>query len=738
MKSRDVKRFLLASAICLFLSAPVISGPDVEKYRVEAKKISRPLTLDGNLNESAWKQAAPATGFIQTEPREGAPPTEQTEVRVLYDDQNLYFGIWCYDKNPDKIVANQMRRDAELRNDDYFEVIIDTFHDHRNAFYFATNSLGAQLDSVIRDEGANINRNWDGIWSVRAQRNKQGWFAEMAIPFYTLRFKAGQVQTWGINFGRHIARNKEESYWTPVLRDYGFFGKLKISYHGHLTGLKGVRQSKRLQLMPYTVGGGKQEDETQPFRGTGYVGLDMKYRLASDLTADITVNTDFAQVESDEERFNLTRFDLFFPEKREFFLEGADIFRFGERWREYEREGPSTLLFFSRTIGLSADGREIPVLGGLKVTGKTGRYTLGILDMLTDRLSYVEEGVPVDIQRTNFSVVRIKRDIFEKSGIGLIALSKDSLSNPSSVYNRSAGFDFNLSFGQGFQALGFLSKTFSSGLKGKDWAGHLNLIWEDDFWSSDISYTDIGYNFNPEMGFVQRYDIRKFRWNAGIGPRPGILGLRQIFLSNNFSYYENHAGQLQSRYETVSVWNLFQNGSTIFFGYTQNFEFLTEGFEIIEGVLIPAGKYRFNNFFGFFHTDETKRIAFHGGVDYGDFYSGRILGLSSSGTFKMSKNFNLEFSYSSDRFNLPIEGGKFTTNIAGTRLIYSFTPNLFAKAYVQWNDTEKRFRSNFLIRWIYKPGANIYFIYNTTNILGSRRYIEDRVVLLKVSFLFNY
>jgi hypothetical protein len=240
------------------------------------------------------------------------------------------------------------------------------------------------------------------------------------------------------------------------------------------------------------------------------------------------------------------------------------------------------------------------------------------------------------------------------------------------------------------------------------------------------------------MGFIQRTDIRKFVWDVGIGPRPDILGLRQVFLSNKFSYYENHAGQLQSRYNRTSVWNIFQNGSMFFFGYNQNYELLTEPFEIIENVFIPAGKYRFNNFFSFFHTDGSKNISGSGGLDYGDFYGGRFWGLSSSGSFKFSKNFSMEFSYNHEKFRLPIEGGHFDTNIAGTRIIYSFTPNLYAKAYVQWNDTEKRFKGNFLIRWIYKPGANIYLIYNETNILGSRGYVEDRVVLLKISFLFNF
>ena len=286
--------------------------------------------------------------------------------------------------------------------------------------------MGAQRDVLIRDEGANINREWDGIWTVRTQRTGEGWTAEIAIPFRTLRFSNLENQTWGVNFGRSVARKREESFWTPILRSYGYMGRMKISYFGHLTGLSGLEQGEKLQVMPYVIGGGNKEEAAAPFRGKADAGLDLKYRLTSNLTADLTVNTDFAQVESDQEQFNLTPYSLFFPEKREFFLEGADIFRFGERAQEHDM--PTTLLFFSRSIGLSEDGKEVPVLGGARVTGKAGRYDIGVLDILSGRTSYVnDDGEFVDIGRANASVVRIKRDIFEKSSIGIIGMSKDPL-----------------------------------------------------------------------------------------------------------------------------------------------------------------------------------------------------------------------------------------------------------------------------------------------------------------------
>ncbi|TET70518.1 MAG: hypothetical protein E3J44_06020 [Candidatus Aminicenantes bacterium] len=730
-----IERILYFFVVSLFiLFSPFLFGLDSEALQITALKISQPITVDGYLKETLWKRAHFVNNFIQKEPNEGNPASELTEIGILYDDQCLYFGVVCFDSEPDKIVANEMRRDGELENDDYFEVFIDASHDHRNAFYFAINPLGARRDALIRDEGSNINWDWDGIWIAKVKRTERGWTAEIAIPFHTLRFKKSQNQTWGINFGRHIARKREEIYWSPILRDYGWFGKYKVSYCGHLKGLENLNQGNRIQLMPYLIGGGIQEEEEDPLSRSGDLGLDLKYRLTSNLTADITINTDFAQVEADQEKFNMTRFSLFFPEKRGFFLEGADIFRVGERFRMHEP--PSTLFFFSRTIGLSEDAREIPVIGGIRITGKTGSYDLGILNVLTGRTSYEEDGEQVNIEKTNYSVIRIKRDFLDKSTVGVMVLSKDSFD--SSCYNRGAAFDFNLALGKSLKMGGFAGKTFTPDLKGKDWAANLDFIWESDFFMADVSYTDIGENFNSELGFVPRTDIRKIRANLSIGPRPNILNIRQMFFFNNFTYTENHSGQLESRNMLSGIFNLFQNGSNLVLGYGQSYEYLSEDFEIREDVFIPIGAHRFNSFFGWFESDKTKNIAFRTETNLGHFYSGSLYRVSTKGFLKLSKNLNLEFIYDRNQFDLPVDGGKFTTNIVAARIIYSFTPDLYAKAYLQWNDDENLSISNFLVRWIYKPGANIYFIYSETRKLGSEGDIQDRVLMLKVSFLFNY
>jgi hypothetical protein len=722
----------LILAVALGLPAP--AAPAAEQRLATAVRTGSPPRIDGRLDEAAWKTAPAADAFLQNEPLDGRPASEPTEVRILFDDENIYFGVRCFDSDPTRLVATEMRRDASLESDDLFEILIDTYHDSRNAFYFATNPLGAEFDAMIRDEGASNNKDWDGIWLCRTTRDAAGWTIEMAVPLRTLRFGSDPRPIWGINFGRRIARKKETAFWSPVSRDLGFMGKYRVSFFGHLGGLENLRQGEKLQIMPSLLAGGSRPDEGEPMAAKLEAGLDLKYRLTSNMTADLTVNTDFAQVEADQEKFNLTRFDLFYPEKREFFLEGADIFRFGERFQEMEP--PSTLLFFSRTIGLDGNGREVPILGGVKMTGKAGRFDVGAMSILTDRLSYLEDGEPFSSARMSSSIVRIKKDIFEKSSIGIIGVSRDPLGGGGD-YNRSFGADFSLAFGANFQAAGFLARTDTPGLKGDDGAGHVNLFWNSDFVSADASYTDIGENFNAEMGFVPRTDVRKLRWNIMLAPRPRWLGLRQTFLMNNFTRYENHAGVLESRSNMVGAFNLFQNGTELFFGYADSFERLDEPFEIEEGVFIPAGNHAYGMFVTMFNSDRTRPVSVETEVDAGGFYNGRLFSLRAQGSIKAARGLSLELIYSRNAFDLPVPGGRFAVNIGAARVVYAFSPDLFAKAYLQWNDSEELFRGNVLLRWIYKPGASLFLIYNEARLIGAAGAVKDRTIMLKASFLFN-
>jgi len=362
-------------------------------------------------------------------------------------------------------------------------------------------------------------------------------------------------------------------------------------------------------------------------------------------------------------------------------LEGADLFYVGEVFDPFEP--PGMRFFYSRTIGLSEDGEEIPVMGGVRVTGKTRSYSLGVLDMLTDRVSYTVDDEDVHIERMNHAVFRLKKDFLEKSTIGAMVLSSDSLD--SSHYNRGAVFDINLAFGQSFRAVGFVGRTFSPNLEGKDWAGNLDLSYNDDFLSGRLLYADIGENFNSELGYVPRVDMRKFRSTFGIAPRPKILNLRQSFFFADLTYIENHSGQLESRSQSLGTLNIFQNGSILYLGYVQSYEYLDDSFEITEDVFIPQGIHRFNYLAGLFSSDRSRRFSIRGNTYLGEFYNGYLYRLNASGFFKFSKHLNIEFIYDYNNFDLPVNGGKFSTNIAATRIIYSFTPELYAKTYLQYN-----------------------------------------------------
>src|SRR3990172_2743478 len=430
----------------LFHSNPVFSKGKKNKnrlYEVHVQHVSQAPNLDGILSKSEWKNAAIVHNFTQKEPNEGAPISEQTFILISYDKSNIYFGIRCFDKTPKSIIANEMRRDYDLSENDYIEILIDTFHDQRNAYYFATNSLGARLDGEIKTEGLHINWDWDGIWKSAAHRDRLGWTAEVAIPFQTLRFSNTENLTWGINFGRYIPRKREEAFWSPISRDDDFddFGKFKVSKFGILYGLKNIRHDSKFQIKPYVIGGFDYLRTNGDFNKVGNLGLDTKINVTSNIVSDITINTDFVQVEADAEQVNLSRFSLFFPEKRDFFIEGLDVFNIGEEGLS----DPITLLFHSRNIGLEYDYqdnifRETPIIGGIKATGKEGNYEVGLINVYTNEKKLSDRMVP----ETNFTALRIKRDIFDRSHIGFMGLNKEE--RGTKHYNRTFAMDGNFSF----------------------------------------------------------------------------------------------------------------------------------------------------------------------------------------------------------------------------------------------------------------------------------------------------
>ncbi|MFQ5641363.1 MAG: DUF5916 domain-containing protein [bacterium] len=659
--------------------------------------------------------------------------SERTFVLITYDDKNVYFGIRCFDRSPGKIVANEMRRDSDLSDNDYFEIIIDTFHDKRNAYYFATNSLGARLDSEIKTEGTHINWDWNGVWFSSARRDRYGWTAEVAIPFETLRFKNDYELTWGINFGRYIPRKREESYWSPISRydDFNNTGKFKASKFGVLRGVRNVSHHTRFQFKPYVVSGiekifGAFEDTEKRLD----VGLDTKVRLTTNIISDITLNTDFAQVEADQEQVNLTRFNLFFPEKRDFFLEGQDIFNIGEE-TSFE---PFTLLFFSRNIGLHEninDGgfHQIPIVGGVKVTGKEGPYELGLLNVFTQKSSFAGEIV----ESTNYAALRVKRDVFQRSYIGFMGLSKDPTKG--GAYNRTIAVDGMFSFDNNMTAKGYLAKTFTPGWRGKDTNGFLDISWGNDNAFTRASFTDIGANFNPEMGFLLWRDIRKYNVFIELSPRPKFLNLRKSNFSYEMEYITNHQNELQYRTFSGNILNLFQNESYFHLGFINYFDRIPVSGIDLEGTTIPGGVYKYNIFGASYSSDLSQKMSGFAQVVGGTFYDGTFWGVSLENYFKPNDNFGFDMTFEWNRINVPFEKGKFTTTILGARFVYSFSPNLFIKAYIQWNHLKNRLISNVLVNFIHSPGSDFYLVYNDAWNTRNSLTTTNRTILAKFTRL---
>lgn len=477
----------------------VIASKTIQAIRIRPTEV--PL-LDGRLDDAVWNRAFPADAFRQREPREGEPATERTEVRILYDDEQLYFGVFCYDKEPQKIAANEMRRDTDLSSDDSFSFVLDTFGDRRTAYLFGVNPLGARYDAVVSGIPARkdkVDASWNGVWDVRAEVNSQGWSAEITIPLKTLRFKHGEQQAWGINFRRMIQRENEEVLWCAYRRNQGL---TRLAHAGVLSGLRLPAPPSRIEFRPYLTSGLQQEPGSPNARRLKS-GLDIKYGLASNLNMDITFNTDFAQAEVDENRINLTRFSFFFPEKREFFIEGSQYFKFGESGKVQP--------FHSRRIGLSSDRRPIPILAGARLTGKSENTGIGALIMQTQ----AEKGEPA----TLFSVVRVQQDIFSQSSVGFLIADREPFSGSP---NRTFGTDFTLATSR---LLGNRNLTFSSYLFGAQtpgtsggWAGSALIDYPNDLWRVNIRHTEIQEDINPEIGFVRRKGIRQTNGEIKVGP----------------------------------------------------------------------------------------------------------------------------------------------------------------------------------------------------------------------------
>ncbi|MBI4465011.1 MAG: carbohydrate binding family 9 domain-containing protein [Acidobacteria bacterium] len=703
-----------------------LSGP---KKVVTAIFTESKITIDGELDEPVWQTAQPATDFIQRDPTEGVPASERTEVRVLYDRDNLYIGAYCYDRTPERILIHDITRDFVINQQDNIGIILDTFNDDRSGFSMDTTPAGGQQDLQVLDETKDVNFNWDGVWYVQTRIQKDGWTAEFAIPFKTLRFSKEKKQIWGIQFFRRIRRRGELSWWTPVPRRFtGWY----LSPAGELQGLEGIRQGRNLKVKPYLLAGVKRFES----RGTGTKkdldgGLDVKYGLTPGLTLDLTVNTDFSQVEADTQQVNLTRFPLFFPEKRDFFLENAGIFELGENYSAGVSRTEEVIPFFSRRIGLSAAREPLPILGGVRLTGRTGPYYLGLLDIQTR-----SEGTTA---ANNFAVGRIRRDFMGNSDAGVMFINRQS--GQANDYNRLIGGDVNLRFSRDLKMNAVLAQSRTPGLHGADGFGKVEMLWQTNLIRVLGSYMDVQKNFKADVGFVRRPGRRILHNELGLRPRLNRetrVGsfLREIFPLVISDYAILPDGKTETKLLQPQLRLEFQDGSTIETRFARTFERLTGPFRIRpdKNITIPAGDYPFHEFLLSYSGNKSKALSGNASFSKGDFFTGRKKTLILGASLQPGYHFSTSVNYQRDEVKL--REGSFSTNLVNWKINYSFNPRMFLNALFQYNSDTHAVNSNIRFRLIHHPLSDLFVVYNEQRDVRGKQ--SDRAISLKYTYLFNF
>jgi hypothetical protein len=724
--------FLTLTAIAQSASAQQ-AGPDSIRPAISAGLIpaGEEIELNGILDESAWRDADRITGFRQREPLEGEPATEDTEVRVIYDAEHIYIGIRAFDSRPDRIIGRQLERDASLGmsrfgpsgSDDAVEIILDTFNDRRNAYYFATNPQGVLVDGLITDESDDVDLNWDAVWDVRAHITAEGWTAEFEIPLRSIRHPSRDgPQTWGFNVQRIIVRKNEQTLWTSWSRDNE--GLNRVSRAGKLIGLAGLPGGLDVYIKPYVLGEAGRDYAEEPegdVAWDGSVGLDAKLGLASGLVLDLTVNTDFAQVEADDEQVDLTRFNLFFPEKREFFLENAGIFEFGSAGFHV----PDFLLFFSRRIGL-AEGQTVPMLAGSRLTGRAGRQTLGFLNVVTGR------DEDLDAPLTNFTAGRVKRDVGQRSYVGGMVTSRLEEGGGSNV---AAGVDWNFWFTGQMVLEGFYARTTDARPDtGDDYSLQATLDYTGDWLGWRIDHLEIGPEMLPGIGFVRRRDIAKTSGSLRFTPRPPIDGLRKIDIRNSLEYVASVStrGVLDRRWE-INISPELDSGDEASVEIAYEFQRLHSDFELAPDVIVPPGDYETWTLNLDVATSPARPVSVEAGGGTGGFWGGTRWGGGAEVAFN-SPHFGLELSY--DHNDIDVPGGAFTTDLVRGRLKLAANTRLFGNALIQYNSQNGSFSANLRVDWIHRPGSDLFIVFNERrDIVGSRWNPESRAFIVKLTYL---
>ncbi|PYS40188.1 MAG: hypothetical protein DMG14_11320 [Acidobacteria bacterium] len=718
------------AALLLLLLLPVLAaGQPQQQKAARAVLIDAPIHVDGLLDEPAWEQAPVLSDFLQKDPREGESATEQTEIRILYTKKSILFGIRCFDSEPARILATELRRDNEFTNDDSISVILDTLHDRRSAFLFRTNPLGTRYDALVTDEGHIVDVNWDEIWYAAAKVTDTGWTVEIEIPFKALRITNEKEQTWGIDFERIIRRKSEFAYWNNYRRGFDF---KQVSYAGVLAGLHDLSSGLTLRIKPFAKTALTQtstipsmKDETHSVSDVGLE--DLKYRVTSDFTADFTLNTDFAEADVDTQVLNLTRFPVFFPEKREFFIEGGSIFDFGPGGGA----ASEFKFFFSRQIGLSADRQVIPIRWGSKFTGKSRGWTIGLLDAQTERFGLTP--------RRNFAVARLKKDVFSRSYIGGIFTSRDAAGGSSDPYNRSVGVDANFIFFRHLNISPILGSTFTPGKNKDQWAGRGRAVWDSDLIGAEVERMVVQRAVNPEMGWLLRRDFTKSKARFEIRPRPENKSIRQLFFRANVDYYTNQAGQLESRNQDLTFESLFQSGDRLFIRYSHLFDLIRKAFDIQNRLSVLPGSYTWDSTQIRFTISPNRQLSGDLGLRHQrGFYGGSNTEVSWTPIWKASRNLSVAPAYQYNRVRLP--NGEFDSHIMNSQVNYAFNDRWLTSTTAQYNNAARVAVVNFRLNYIYRPNDHFFLIYNEARTLAGAPNTQsrNRSIIAKVTHSWDF
>jgi hypothetical protein len=711
----------------------VASRDEAGHVTIRAIRLTEPVNLDGRLDERLYHDTAAVTDFVQQEPLEGRPATDKTEVWVAYDDEAIYVGARLWESDPSRRVTSDMRRDAaNLYNNDHFAILLDTFYDRRNGYAFFANAQGGISDLEITNE--NASSDWNAVWETRAANFDQGWTIEFRIPFRSIRFRENS-RIWGINFRRLVRWKAEASFLTRISAAYARNGLYRTASAATLAGIEAPTGLRNIDIKGYALGSTITNRTARPAisnQGDGEFGADIKWGVTQSYLADFTYNTDFAQVEDDEQQINLTRFNLLFPEKREFFVEGSQFFAFGTQNGTFNNPELPTL-FFSRRIGLE-NGAAVPIVGGARLMGKSGPYRVGLLQMRTG-------DVPaIDAAATDFSVIRVQRDILRRSRIGVMATRRA----PSAIgvsRNDAYGVDSMLQLTDNTQITHYLAKTETPGRGGSDTSYRSRWNWNPDRWSVDVEHLYTGEDFNPEVGFHRRTEgFRRTHGKFEFSPRPKRLrGVRKMAYSADVDYFEDaHGGRVQSRDQQALVRADFDSGDVAQFDAVRTYDAIVEPFLVAKDVRVGSGSYNYTIYRASYTFGSQRKVSGTASARNGSFYGGDLHELSWRSRIEFSPRIYAEPTITWNDIDGPFGDGN--NNLFSNRLTYTVTPRMFLSALVQYQSRTDSVSTNARFRWEYQPGSELFVVYNDGRNTLTRGIpdIQNRSFVVKVTRLFQF